>query len=176
MTKGTDWKAWRVAAGAVPQTALCAILGSTRKTVLEWQESGLPRHEDGTYDLAAVFAWVKEHYEGKVAGSGNSPALERFRSARAQQEEMRLARLRGELVETAVVQAEWRRIERILVDGLLGLPNRLAQHLAGLQDAPAVYRVLDESLRDLLVRSQLKVSVKAKPKAAAKKKRGRNRT
>ncbi len=75
-----------------------------------WKDA--PRNSDGTYDARLLIAWRRElEAEGSesdplLAGS-NSPALERFRAARADREELELAVRRDQLIDVEEFLSWW---------------------------------------------------------------------
>lgn len=77
------------------------LFGISPRTLRDRQTA--PRNSDGTYDAAALVAWhLKQSLpvdgDPLLAGS-DSPALERFRHARADREELELAVRREQLLD-----------------------------------------------------------------------------
>ena len=67
---------------------------------------GCPRNPDKTYDAKAVLTWFLDRESGAMT-SGRSVALEQYRQARADQERIKLAVMRGEDINA--VEAATRR-------------------------------------------------------------------
>lgn len=68
-----------------------------------FRDSGAPRNDDGTYDASKVVEWIRAISAPAVEGDpllsgADSPALERYRAARADLAEMDAAERRGQLV------------------------------------------------------------------------------
>lgn len=91
---------------------IAQVYNLTAQAVGLWHRNGgCPRDENGTYDIRRVVEW----HEAKLAvpegmesarGGGNSPALERYRSARADVAEHERDLLTGKLVEKAEAEEE----------------------------------------------------------------------
>ena len=85
---------------SLPQGAAAWLLGIGARTLRDWQ--GVPRNPDRSYNARDLLRWyVKRERpadtDPMMVGS-NSPALERYRVAHAQREELELAVRRGQLV------------------------------------------------------------------------------
>ena len=83
------------------QTAAAYCLGLTPRSLRDRPE--VPRSADGTYDARAIFRWVAESSipdpDPMMATGDNSPALERYRAARASLEELKLAERQNHLID-----------------------------------------------------------------------------
>lgn len=87
-------------------TEIAAILGVQDSTVSRWKnDPNFPPANDGLFVLDDVFRWYyRREQQKEIADSlmdapgGPSEGLERYRQARAAQEEIKLAELRGEVV------------------------------------------------------------------------------
>jgi len=93
---------------AVSLAEIASIWGVTPQAVQQWQsQAGFPRNPDGTVTIKDVLRW-RFRMESQLVvgdgvddlGSGDSPALEAYRWARAKQEEIKLRRMQGELLPT----------------------------------------------------------------------------
>jgi phage terminase Nu1 subunit (DNA packaging protein) len=122
------------------QAEVAAHFGVSTRTVREWLAAGCPG-VPGNYDLAAIAAWRKSRAEmADVAMmGGSSPALERFRLARAQREEFALERDRG----------QWLRREEVH-DGLALLAGVVRQAAETIQKqfGPEAHQILSEAIED----------------------------
>ena len=88
------------------------IVGKDRKTIGRWTKNGMPRNKDGTYDAPACVAWLVEREKDSAVGDqamsgGDSPALERYRLARAESAELDVRSKRGALISSEAVFQEW---------------------------------------------------------------------
>jgi hypothetical protein len=91
--------------GSLAQGAAAAIVGLSART---FRDSDAPRNADGTYDARELARWIRKtstQSDDLLAG-GDSPALERYRIARAQSAELDLSERRGKLVDVDAM-AEW---------------------------------------------------------------------
>ena len=73
---------------------------------------GAPRNQDGSYDARALIAWrlerdIENSESDPLMAGSNSPALERFRSARADREELELAVRREQLIDVEEFLTWW---------------------------------------------------------------------
>jgi phage terminase Nu1 subunit (DNA packaging protein) len=93
----------------VSQTSTSAVFGTSRLTLGEWEERGCPRNADGTYDLAAVFAWRVAEIEERISTARDRLAGHRARreAALAERAEMELAELKGDLLSRQAVVGGW---------------------------------------------------------------------
>ena len=86
---------------SLPQGAVAWLFGVSPRTIRDRQEA--PRNSDGTYNAQAVVSWHLEQLKpidgDSMLSGGDSPALERFRNARADREELELAARREHLVD-----------------------------------------------------------------------------
>lgn len=107
---------------------LARLLGINASTVSRWKErTGFPPvDDDGTFVLADALEWhFRQRFEAEreaidrdpMAANESTEGLERYRLARAQQEEIKLAELRGQVVKmsdfmsaTQLIFAPWRRL------------------------------------------------------------------
>lgn len=89
---------------------LSQAVGCHRTTVHRWIKSGLPRNRDKSFDLPKVIEWlitrekeavIEEH---DLAGNCDSPALERYREARAAIAELDLKVRSGKLVQADTLE------------------------------------------------------------------------
>lgn len=89
------------------QGAIARVFAVRRQAVAQWR--GCPRNDDDTYSLPAVVAWkLGLAAADSEMGDGDSPALERFRAAKADlaelDREQRIGNLcRRETVREALV-------------------------------------------------------------------------
>lgn len=114
---------------------VAGLWGVTAQAVGLWHRAGCPRNEDGTYALKGVIGWreARIREEEKSRGEDRAPSLERMRQARAEQEELKLSVVKGELLRREDVERG--RVARVvaLKRGLLALPRVAAPLLVGLE-------------------------------------------
>ncbi|MCA9036418.1 MAG: hypothetical protein KDA91_14885 [Planctomycetaceae bacterium] len=87
------------------QRAVAEFFGQRPRTIERWRAEGMPG-DRGAYCLKEILAWAID--AGKVGqlpadddlmtGAAESEGLERYRMAKAQQEEIKLAEKRGQVV------------------------------------------------------------------------------
>ena len=91
------------------------IFGVTPGMLTVWRKGhSFPESEHGGYVASGkLLKWVYDKWKnlrdnaGDGMGAGNSPALERYRMARAEQEEMKSAEIKNEMIRTDEVMAAW---------------------------------------------------------------------
>ncbi len=97
---------------------VAAFFGVTLESVDKWCGAGAPwDKQTRMYDLSMIARWRiarAEHRRGVedplMVGGDNSPALERYRTARAKLAELDLAVKRGELLPREQVLGTWREL------------------------------------------------------------------
>lgn len=132
----------------IPQKSLADMLGTSRKVLIEWEGEGLPRNSDRTYNLYSVLSWVKTRWAcGSKDGEKNSPALERYRLAKAQEAEFDLKIKKGEFIDRDEVERG--QIARIMAvkQVMFALPRSVAPYLAMVTDARKIEEYLTEKMR-----------------------------
>jgi hypothetical protein len=116
-------------------------LARDRKTIARWTHAGMPRNKDGSYSLPAIVNWLVERevaaatsdqaMKGAPAAEADSPALERYRSARAAMAELDLKVKKGELISNGDVARGWALRVAEVAAGLETLADRLPPLLVG---------------------------------------------
>lgn len=131
----------------VNQAELCEVLGVSRKTVKELEADGLPHAGDGrgkTYWLPDCFSWLRDRWD--TGASVVSPALERFREARAKTAELDLEVRKKKFLPIATVAAFWaERVNEARVI-LQSAGQALGPQVVGLE-AAQVKELVDSHLR-----------------------------
>lgn len=84
------------------------------------------------------------------SGAGVKP-VDRLRLLKVEQEELKLAKLRGELVEREMVQAAWTHRLQLVREALLSLRFKLPPLLINL-DERQMSDVIDKEVRELMAR------------------------
>jgi hypothetical protein len=109
---------------------LARIYSVSESAISHWvSRDACPRRADGAYDLGEVIRWREARLqraadELALNGAG-SQSLERWRSARATQEELKLKAIEGTLLDAGEVERG--RIQRILVIRRARLRRRLTR-------------------------------------------------
>lgn len=126
-------------------TQIGKLYGVSRQAVAKWCAAGCPRRPDGCFDLAQVIQW-RESKLADTAADGGSPALEEWRTARAEREKLRLRREQNEVVEWSAATAFW--IDRVTAatTALRSVGQAVASSCAG-QDAATIKATVDDRLR-----------------------------
>jgi hypothetical protein len=155
-----------------PQTAatpaeLAKALNVNRATAYRWIQHGLPRRDDGTFDLAAAVDWVKR-YRSRAAdrspaaavvadlGTGHVPttaresAADEYRRIKSAIAAIALRKAEGSVVDRTEVAELLRTRARIFRVRLDALRRRLATLLVGLQSVREIERVIDVEFDELL--------------------------
>ena len=123
----------------VGQEQIADMLGVAPKTVVEWQEQGLPITQRGRpgvaseYDSAAVIEWLVQREVSKLGVEGPRNRLARLQ---ADEIELRLAEKAGLVVPAAKVEPMWLAMVGAAKAYLRAEVNRLAQlldHTAGVE-------------------------------------------
>ncbi len=115
---------------------LAKAVGKSVRTVAMYIAEGMPG-TPGHYVVEDCLAWIDARENKRTSrdtddlpDDGDSPALERYRLARAQMEELKLARLRSELVESEHVQ-QWLQSFAGLLRGFGEKVAKVAPELVG---------------------------------------------
>jgi phage terminase Nu1 subunit (DNA packaging protein) len=139
----------------INQIQLGHALAKDRKTISRWTKAGMPRNDDKTYDLPACIAWIVEREREAIladqamAASNDSPALERYRQARAEMSELDLQVKKGALISIAEVHEGWAWRMGEVKQGLLFLAERFSSTLPG-QSSERVRSIVNVEVRSLL--------------------------
>jgi phage terminase Nu1 subunit (DNA packaging protein) len=137
-------------------TQLANATGKARQTIYTWIDAGMPRNPDKTFDLPAVIAWVVEREKDALLDSAapaagtDSPALERYRAARAEAAELELAVKKGKLFSREDATLEWGEHMAVVRAILETWKDRLPPLLEGL-DRPAMQKIIDDSVQYIFV-------------------------
>lgn len=113
-----------------------------------WRAHGMPGTR-GAYDLDAIDQWRATSQVGRMSGPGTDEARARLLQTKAEAEEIKLARLKGELVELRAVVRWYRRHINDVKSQLDQLPERV---LAILPESiePETQRTTQRALRRLV--------------------------
>ena len=129
---------------------MAEICGKTERTITNWVKDGCPRGSNGKFSAPEVINWLLLR-ESDMASDGNdSPALERYREARAKLVEMELKERGDELLDASQVEKEAFDLARQVRDSILGIPNRIADQIVVLDDRVEIIKVLTDELTNAL--------------------------
>ena len=135
----------------VSQAQLVSLLDSSRKVILDWERDGMPvtpaqGKTPKSYDLRQVLPWIKARWLQESRDAKESPALERYRTARARREELRLEQESGRVAAVGTMAAWWAdRVAEARI-ALTGLGPALAPALAG-QDLGTIAELISVRCR-----------------------------
>jgi phage terminase Nu1 subunit (DNA packaging protein) len=120
----------------VQRAVIAKIFGVHPTTVSRWRKAGCPCNPDSTYSALSVHKWLldqeRESFVPKSdMASCDSPALERYREARAAIAELDLKTREGELIAREDVAREWALRVAEVAAGLEFLADRLPPLLVG---------------------------------------------
>ena len=133
-------------------------LSIPQRTLENWRASGLiEARRDGKWSTRAVWAVAAAKLEAEeerlLAGEGEGgeggPALERWRRAKAEKEELLLAELKGELVRKPSVEIALTRFTETVKSKLVSMINRAAP-LMNPDNPKHAAEVLDREVRAAL--------------------------
>jgi len=148
----------------VETAELASIFGVQRKTILIWIKEGMPvlsRGQAGSrahlFDTEEVLRWKINREMIRVTGDGDhidkEEAMRRKILAEAQQQEIKLAKERGEVVDLAEMQKELAAQMIELRASMRRVPERCVLRLVGESDESVIKKVLLSEIDDALVRS-----------------------
>jgi phage terminase Nu1 subunit (DNA packaging protein) len=143
----------------VSARAFGELLGVTPATVGEWLEAGLPAEREGNgawrISTALGVAWLEARARATAERMNETPADEADGRARkaladAALAELKLARLRGEVVPIEDYRREFGRVCTGLREVVMAIPARYAAQLVGCDSIIDVQARLREVRLDLL--------------------------
>lgn len=149
---------------AVSQIHLCEIMGWTPATINRWISWGAPVDIDAsgakTYDPRKICDWLvskklaegDEEPDAESTSSGSSPALERWRQAKAQRAELELSVLKKTHHHDDEVSAWFLEAAEYVRCGIQGMGRKLAEKLVKTKDADETERMISEELDGILER------------------------
>jgi phage terminase Nu1 subunit (DNA packaging protein) len=105
------------------QAEVSEFFGVSIDTVKVWSRGGMPKSGRSGYNLGKVAKWLR--YEGPWRANGSkvddpllagadSPGLERYRLARAAQEELKLEEKLGRIIDVEKAQGIWQRVADVI--------------------------------------------------------------
>ncbi len=106
-TTKTTTKQEKAVLSALTQTVAAWLVGKSSRT---FRDSAAPRNSDGSYDGRALFEWQRDTAAGEgdpLLADGDSPALERYRTARAVLAELDAQERQGSVVNVDEFVTWW---------------------------------------------------------------------
>jgi len=155
---GTQLQQWLIGQGIVAKPArivrtlaeAAGLLGIHVRTVAGWLSSGCPGRTPEGIDIDQVEAWRNQRYaeNDPLLTGPTSPALERYRLARAQREELLLQRELKEVRSLAEIHNIW----NAFAGSFLRACTTIQQNnLAGVDAVQLIREAVDQGERDLEV-------------------------
>jgi phage terminase Nu1 subunit (DNA packaging protein) len=138
----------------VNKKQLAEILGKSERTLTEWQKDGMPiehegdRGEANVYDTEKCIAWWFSRETNRATSLEN----ERAALTRLQQEQltMKIAEVRGELVNASEIEPTWARFVIAARTFALQLRWRLPEEMEAVASIEAKRDIIDGHIETLL--------------------------
>lgn len=120
--------------------AIAKFLNTSERTVSRWAARGMPGRR-GCYVLAEVVAWARQNEwnlpdvssdDAPMLTGAASPALEDWRKARAEQEQMKLLRMRGDLVAIEDVRSAMNATKNVMKETVERLVRLAGNEMASI--------------------------------------------
>lgn len=147
-------------AGRVSRSQLAAVLEVQLTTVDAWRRDGVPHWQDGRavyFKISEVVEWrIRKACERAQAIDDGEVRFDlmqeqaRLAAAKADDQEMKNAVRRNELVEAAPLQEAWTGIIMAIRAGVMALGSRLAPEITGLQGERQIKRRIDQETTIIL--------------------------
>lgn len=140
----------------VNKRRLAEILGTTERTLTEWQDQGLPikvrgeRGQDHEYDCPTVIAWMIEREVQKRSRAESQ--RDRLTRLQADAQELELLEKKRELLPAGEIEPAWRHRVLTAAAFLAGQHSRLAGILEGTPGVEGKRKVLREEFSQFLNR------------------------
>jgi hypothetical protein len=137
----------------VTPKALADGFGVTERTIRSWLKEGMPMHQGSVgnkpalYNVFDIFRWRLSRIEtgesDPLMRGGSSPALERYRAAKASQAERENKKAEGQLVESAIVSMQLAEVGRSFKVGA-----EIVARLHGAKVGAAIRELVDKAQGD----------------------------
>lgn len=101
------------------------------KTVNEWVKVGMPKSAYGRYDIFLIMEWWQENINKDPENAETADARGRYWNAKADEAEIKVAEIRGNLIDKSTVVSEWGKRAGELKQSLMALPMSLPPVLEG---------------------------------------------
>ena len=131
------------------------ITGATKQTVGRWVDLGMPKIEHGKYSLFQALAWAFAHSKGihnkdDAERSKKEEAELRLLEAKAEIEEEKLAKIKGELIPIDEVEENLIKIAVVMSSKLRAIPAPIAKRCEG-RTAPEIEKLLKKKIHDVVL-------------------------
>lgn len=139
----------------VTSEVLTRIFDVTPKAISTWSQQGCPKYNRGWWNLKDVIEW---RGLGKAKGEKKSDEAKKLqadaelKTAKARQEELKLAEMMGELIPVELVEAQLSQTFSTIRQRLLALPNEIRTEAYTLypEYSTEVTRIADKTVRECL--------------------------
>ncbi|MGP9814426.1 DNA packaging protein [Rhodopseudomonas sp. NSM] len=146
----------------ISKSGFAGLIGVSPGRVSQLIKDGLPVEASGKIDVARGKLWFQENVDQRrsdaqrqtelpLSNRGKESHKERLLREQADQAAIKTARLRGELVTAAAVEARWSDVLRRLRSKILAVPSRVRQSCPNLtaRDVATFDLELRRALEDL---------------------------
>jgi phage terminase Nu1 subunit (DNA packaging protein) len=131
------------------QREVAKALKISNRTIESWVANGMPKTEEGDYDLIEIKAWRDSRNEKKPTSSEKEKSDIEYRKLRNELIKIELKKRRGELIEKDKVIERWLERIKIFKKALLFIPRSCAPLVAGLEAREAEH-ILKNCVTDIL--------------------------
>lgn len=132
-----------------PIKKIAMIFGISERQAYRWQNIGLPKEKGNLFDVKKCFKWWVDNIGVETSNKSTNDARERYWAAKAESEEIRIARIKGELIRSDDVFTEFAQRAGDLKTGLRALKYRLSGLLVG-KDQDEIMNILGVEIDAML--------------------------
>ena len=119
-----------------------------KRSIVNWCKSGMPKESRGVYDLKKCFDWWKENINSPVTNE-EKEVRARYWLAKAEGEEIKIARVKGELIKRDSVASEFAQRASDLKTTLRALKYRISGLLVG-KSQEEIMQTLETEIDEML--------------------------
>jgi len=130
--------------------AVGKLLGVSRRTVFNLEKIGLPKTAPGQYDLDACEKWYADYSAREGMPAEVAVQRARWLKAKADREEIQLAKERGEVAPLAATSKLWEGAIQASRSKFLSLPHKFAPVLVGLNSTAEIFTLLQTAINECL--------------------------
>ena len=132
-----------------PIKKIAMIFGISERQAYRWQNIGLPKEKGNLFDVKKCFKWWVDNIGVETSNKSTNDARERYWAAKAESEEIRIARIKSELIKRDDVFSEFAQRASDLKTGLRALKYRLSGLLVG-KDQDEIMNILGVEIDSML--------------------------
>ena len=132
-----------------PIKKIAIIFAISERQAYRWQNIGLPKEKGNLFDVRRCFKWWCDNIGVETTNKETNNARERYWLAKAESEEIRIERIKGELIKRDDVFSEFAQRASDLKTGLRALKYRLSGLLVG-KDQDEIMNVLGVEIDSML--------------------------